>query len=57
VALVSSFGDTANVRFAPLSSADDSAYIATGEPMDKAKCASQRVGGQLVPYWKVISSQ
>lgn len=49
VTLVSSFVDTANVRFAPLSSADIDAYIATGEPMDKAgSYGIQGIGGQFV---------
>jgi septum formation protein len=49
VTLVTSFVDTANVRFAPLSSADIDAYIATGEPMDKAgSYGIQGIGGQLV---------
>jgi septum formation protein len=49
VTLVASFVDTANVRFAPLSGADIDAYIATGEPMDKAgSYGIQGIGGQLV---------
>jgi septum formation protein len=49
VTLVASFVDSANVRFAPLSGADINAYIATGEPMDKAgSYGIQGIGGQLV---------
>lgn len=49
VTLVTSFVDTANVRFAPLSGTDIDAYIATGEPMDKAgSYGIQGIGGQLV---------
>eukprot|EP00591_Stephanopyxis_turris_P009957 CAMPEP_0195507440 /NCGR_PEP_ID=MMETSP0794_2-20130614/894_1 /TAXON_ID=515487 /ORGANISM="Stephanopyxis turris, Strain CCMP 815" /LENGTH=268 /DNA_ID=CAMNT_0040634123 /DNA_START=158 /DNA_END=964 /DNA_ORIENTATION=+ len=43
------FTETADVRFANLSSCDIAAYVATGEPMDKAgSYGIQGVGGQLV---------
>jgi septum formation protein len=49
VTLVTSFVDTANVVFATLSGADIDAYIATGEPMDKAgSYGIQGIGGQFV---------
>jgi septum formation protein len=49
IELVTSFTETANVRFATLSSQDIDAYIATGEPMDKAgSYGIQGIGGQLV---------
>lgn len=49
VQLVSSFTDTADVRFAPLQEQDIKAYIATGEPMDKAgSYGIQGIGGQFV---------
>jgi len=47
--LVSSFTDTARVYFARLSPSDIDAYVATGEPMDKAgSYGIQGIGGQLV---------
>ena len=49
VNLLTSFTDTAMVRFADLSEADMDAYVATGEPMDKAgSYGIQGIGGQLV---------
>lgn len=49
IRLVDSFTDEATVAFAPLSEATVDAYIATGEPMDKAGAYGiQGVGGQLV---------
>jgi len=47
--LISSFTDTANVKFADLTDTDILAYVETGEPMDKAgSYGIQGVGGQLV---------
>jgi septum formation protein len=47
--LVTSFADTADVVFSPLSASDIDAYVATGEPMDKAgSYGIQGIGGQLV---------
>jgi septum formation protein len=47
--LITSFTDTAQVSFAKLSEADIDAYIATGEPMDKAgSYGIQGIGGQIV---------
>lgn len=49
VTLIASFVDTATVQFANLSSEDIEAYIATGEPMDKAgSYGIQGIGGQFV---------
>jgi septum formation protein len=49
VHLSASFTDTASVRFAELSDEDIDAYVATGEPMDKAgSYGIQGIGGQLV---------
>lgn len=49
VKLMSSFTDTAKVKFADLSEADINAYVETGEPMDKAgSYGIQGIGGQLV---------
>jgi septum formation protein len=49
IRLLSSFTDTAWVQFAPLSQQDIEAYLATGEPMDKAgSYGIQGVGGQFV---------
>ena len=49
VNLVSSFTDTAQVKFADLTREDIEAYVATGEPMDKAgSYGIQGIGGQLV---------
>jgi septum formation protein len=49
VALETSFTDTALVEFAHLSEHDVDAYIATGEPMDKAgSYGIQGIGGQFV---------
>lgn len=49
VELVSSFTETAKVKFAPLSSEDIAAYVETGEPMDKAgSYGIQGIGGQMV---------
>ena len=49
IILADSFTDTATVRFASLTNADIEAYIASGEPMDKAgSYAIQGVGGQFV---------
>lgn len=49
VQLVEAFTDTARVTFAPLSDTDISAYVATGEPMDKAgSYGIQGIGGQFV---------
>ena len=46
-----SFVDTATVAFAPLAEADIQAYIATGEPMDKAgSYGIQGIGGQFVRH-------
>ena len=47
--LVSSFTETARVKFATLANSDIKAYVRTGEPMDKAgSYGIQGVGGQLV---------
>ena len=47
--LTHSFTDTAQVTFAALSDADIDAYVASGEPMDKAgSYGIQGIGGQLV---------
>lgn len=47
--LVSSFTDTASVKFADLTDRDIAAYVETGEPMDKAgSYGIQGIGGQLV---------
>ncbi|KAL7519614.1 hypothetical protein ACHAWX_004375 [Stephanocyclus meneghinianus] len=47
--LMSSFTDTARVKFASLSEEDILSYIATKEPMDKAgSYGIQGIGGQLV---------
>jgi septum formation protein len=47
--LVTSFTETAAVKFAPLSEQDIISYVATGEPMDKAgSYGIQGVGGQFV---------
>ena len=47
--LMTSFTDTANVKFADLTREDIEAYVATGEPMDKAgSYGIQGIGGQLV---------
>lgn len=47
--VVSSFTDTADVQFAVLSDVDIDAYVATGEPMDKAgSYGIQGIGGQFV---------
>jgi len=49
VQLVEAFTDTAQVTFAPLSVTDIAAYVATGEPMDKAgSYGIQGIGGQFV---------
>lgn len=49
IALVSSFTETARVKFTTLSEEDIQAYIDTGEPMDKAGgYGIQGMGGQLV---------
>jgi predicted house-cleaning NTP pyrophosphatase (Maf/HAM1 superfamily) len=49
VRLVESFTDTATVQFAALTEADIAAYVASGEPMDKAgSYGIQGIGGQLV---------
>jgi len=49
VNLVASFTDTARVKFSELSKEDIEAYVATGEPMDKAgSYGIQGIGGQLV---------
>lgn len=49
LSLVSSFTEEARVKFASLSEEDIKAYVATGEPMDKAgSYGIQGVGGQLV---------
>ena len=49
VNLMASFTDTATVQFAALSETDMDAYVATGEPMDKAgSYGIQGIGGQLV---------
>eukprot|EP00814_Leptocylindrus_danicus_P011310 CAMPEP_0116028348 /NCGR_PEP_ID=MMETSP0321-20121206/15339_1 /TAXON_ID=163516 /ORGANISM="Leptocylindrus danicus var. danicus, Strain B650" /LENGTH=227 /DNA_ID=CAMNT_0003502213 /DNA_START=141 /DNA_END=824 /DNA_ORIENTATION=+ len=46
---VSSFTETAQVEFAQLSEADIAAYVASGEPMDKAgSYGIQGIGGQFV---------
>jgi len=47
--LVSSFTETAKVKFTTLSDEDIHAYIQTGEPMDKAGAYGiQGIGGQMV---------
>ena len=47
--LVSSFTDTAKVKFTTLTAEDINAYVATGEPMDKAgSYGIQGIGGQMV---------
>jgi len=47
--LISSFTDTARVKFAILSPEDIDAYVKTGEPMDKAgSYGIQGIGGQMV---------
>uniref|UniRef100_A0A7S4SML7 Septum formation protein Maf n=1 Tax=Ditylum brightwellii TaxID=49249 RepID=A0A7S4SML7_9STRA len=47
--LLTSFTDTARVKFADLTQKDISSYVSTGEPMDKAgSYGIQGVGGQLV---------
>jgi septum formation protein len=49
ISLVNSFTDTATVTFATLGQDDISAYIASGEPMDKAgSYGIQGIGGQFV---------
>lgn len=49
ISLVSSFTDTATVTFCNLSPETIDAYVATGEPLDKAgSYGIQGVGGQLV---------
>lgn len=49
IALVDSFVDTATVTFATLTERDIEAYVATGEPMDKAgSYGIQGIGGQFV---------
>jgi len=49
VELISSFVESARVKFAPLSAQDIDAYVKSGEPMDKAgSYAIQGLGGQLV---------
>lgn len=47
--MVSSFTDSAHVTFATLNERDIDAYVASGEPMDKAgSYGIQGIGGQLV---------
>jgi len=47
--VLQSFTDTALVTFSPLSESDIKAYVATGEPMDKAgSYGIQGIGGQIV---------
>ncbi len=47
--LVESLTETANVKFANLSQEDITAYVKTGEPMDKAgSYGIQGIGGQIV---------
>jgi septum formation protein len=49
VLLVSSFTETAQVKFTMLSDEDIDAYVQTGEPMDKAGgYGIQGIGGQIV---------
>jgi len=49
VELVRSFTETAKVQFATLSEVDIEAYVASGEPMDKAGAYGiQGMGGQMV---------
>jgi septum formation protein len=49
ISLVESFTDSATVTFATLGSDDIAAYIASGEPMDKAgSYGIQGIGGQFV---------
>ena len=51
VQLMSSFVDTTEVTFATLQSTDIQAYVATGEPMNKAGCYGiQGMGGQFVQH-------
>jgi predicted house-cleaning NTP pyrophosphatase (Maf/HAM1 superfamily) len=47
--MTTSFVDTAQVKFASISSTDIEAYVASGEPMDKAgSYGIQGLGGQLI---------
>lgn len=49
IELVSTFTETAKVKFTTLSEEDIHAYIQTGEPMDKAGAYGiQGIGGQMV---------
>jgi septum formation protein len=49
IELISSFTETAKVKFCSLSSQDIDAYVQTGEPMDKAgSYGIQGIGGQMV---------
>lgn len=49
VRLIESFTETATVQFAALTESDIAAYVASGEPMDKAgSYGIQGIGGQLV---------
>ncbi|CAJ1935884.1 unnamed protein product [Cylindrotheca closterium] len=49
ISLLSSFTESAHITFCNLSDADIDAYIASGEPMDKAgSYGIQGIGGQMV---------
>lgn len=49
ISLSFSFTETANVTFCDLSEDDIDAYVASGEPMDKAgSYGIQGIGGQMV---------
>lgn len=49
IELISSFTETAKVKFSTLTSEDINAYVETGEPMDKAgSYGIQGIGGQMV---------
>lgn len=49
ISLLSSFTESANVLFSNLCDQDIEAYVASGEPMDKAgSYGIQGIGGQIV---------